>query len=478
MLSVRERGAYYTPANLAKTLCRWAVRRGDRVLDPACGDGVFLRAARSLGARVKGFDIDPASAHAAGAACGDFFDNLGGAYDAVVGNPPYVHFSRANAFRKARAAAARLGVSFGAGASVWAPFLVAAAEAVRPGGRLAMVIPRETLFVDYAHALLVHLRRKFPRVDVISIRDFLFPGALEKVALLLCGPGSGFRIREVGGLEDLTPDYLDRTEEAEDSLAWSRVPESCRDLSRRALERLVPLSEVAEVSIGIVTGDKDYFLVRDLPALPVVASPTWLRGATLTRADLRGRPRLLDVSPDYPGGDQAVDAYLAEGLRRGVNRRYKCAERACWWRPRIGPPPDGFLTYLNDRLPRLVLNRARALCTNNLHRVAFREPFAVGAFYNPATLLSIELGGRVLGDGALKLEPGDAPLIRMPRVRRNPLDAVDRALRAGDEARAIEIAGLSSGLPRRELDACRRAHTILRDLRLAERRHGRLVTDR
>jgi hypothetical protein len=333
-----------------------------------------------------------------------------------------------------------------------------------------MVIPRETLFVDYAHALLAHLRSKFPRVDVICVRDFLFPGALEKVALLLCGPGSGFRIREVEDAAELTPEFLDREGDSEESLGWSRVPPRDRDLARRALDRLQAISELAEISVGIVTGDKEYFLVKSLPSRAVVASPTWLKGATLTTPDLRARPRLLDVAADYKGGDPRVDAYLAAGLRRGVDRRYKCAERACWWRPRIGAPPDAFLTYLNDRLPRLVLNRARALCTNNLHRVFFREPVAVGAFYNAATLLSIELGGRVLGDGALKLEPGDASRILVPRVRRDPLEAVDRALRAGDEERAIRIAGDASGLPRRELDACRRAHATLRDLRLAERR--------
>ena len=473
MLSARERGAYFTPAALAETLCRWAVRPGDRVLDPACGDGVFLRAARGLGARVSGYDIDPVSARVAGAECADFFDKPGGSFDAVVGNPPYVHFSAANSFRKARAAAARLGVTFGAGASSWAPFLVAAAESVRSGGRLAMVVPREALFVDYAHALFAHLRRAFPRVDIVCVRDFLFPGALEKVAILLCGPGSGFRIREVGSASELTPLFLDQPGESEESIAWSRVPRRDLDLVRRALDRLTPLSDLADVNVGIVTGDKDYFLVKSLPSRAVVASPTWLKGATLATPDLRGRPRLLDVPADYAGGDPRIDAYLAAGIRRGVNRRYKCAERACWWRPRIGAPPDAFLTYLNDRLPRLVLNRARALCTNNLHRVFFREPVSVGAFYNPATLLSIELGGRVLGDGALKIEPGDASRIRIPRVRKNPLDAVDRALRAGDEDLAIRIAGDASGLQRRELDACRRAHRTLRDLRLAERRRFR-----
>jgi adenine-specific DNA-methyltransferase len=470
VLSARERGAYYTPAGLAETLCRWAVRPGDRVLDPACGDGVFLRAARRFGARVSGFDIDPVSARIAGAECADFFDRPGGSFDAVVGNPPYVHFSAANSFRKARAAAARLGVTFGAGASSWAPFLVAAADAVRPGGRLAMVVPREALFVDYAHALLAHLRKKFPRVDIICVRDFLFPGALEKVAILLAGPGSGFRIREVDRAADLTPAFLERTGDSEESLGWSRVPSRDRDLARRALDRLTPLSELAEISVGIVTGDKEYFLVKSLPSRAVVASPTWLAGATLKSADLRGRPRLLDIPADYAGGDARIDAYLAAGIRRGVHRRYKCAERACWWRPRIGAPPDAFLTYLNDRLPRLVLNRAAALCTNNLHRVFFRGPVSVGAFYNPATLLSIEIGGRVLGDGALKLEPGDASRILAPRVKSDPLAEVDAALRARDEDRAVRIAGDASGLPRRELEACRRAHAALREVRLSERR--------
>ncbi len=438
-----------------------------------------------MGASVRGYDLDAASARSAGATQGDFFDHLGGSFDAVIGNPPYVHFTQANRQHRAREIAARLGVHFGAGASTWGPFLVAAASLVRPGGRLAMVIPRETLFVDYAHPLIAHLRAKFPRVDLVCVRSFLFEGALEKVAVLLCGPAlrsatpgceagpdqRTFRIREVETPDELTPAYFDGDEAGEESLAWNRVPRECRDLARRALDRLVPLNEVADVNIGIVTGDKDYFLVGDgLPSLPVVASPNWLRGAVVTAREIEGRLRLLDVGADYSGGDATIDSYLAEGRRRGVHKRYKCAERACWWRPRIGAAPDAFLAYLSDHLPRLVLNRAKALCTNNLHRVTFKEPVAVGAFYNPATLLSIELGGRVLGDSALKLEPGDAKRVRVARVRHDPLHAVDCALRAGDEALAFRIAGDATSIPPREMRACRRAHAALRDLRMRERR--------
>jgi adenine-specific DNA methylase len=40
------RGGYYTPQELADWLCAWAIRENtNRVLEPSCGDGVFLASA-------------------------------------------------------------------------------------------------------------------------------------------------------------------------------------------------------------------------------------------------------------------------------------------------------------------------------------------------------------------------------------------------------------------------------------------------
>ena len=39
------RGGYYTSSELARWLCDWAIRTADDlVLEPSCGDGVFLEA--------------------------------------------------------------------------------------------------------------------------------------------------------------------------------------------------------------------------------------------------------------------------------------------------------------------------------------------------------------------------------------------------------------------------------------------------
>ncbi len=456
------------------------MRKGDRVLDPACGDGVFLKAVRAQGAQATGVEIDPTAARQSGALCANFFDLSLQPFDTIVGNPPYVHFDRlgGDARRQAIRRAADLGVPFGAGASTWAPFLVLAASLVRPGGRLAMVIPRETLYVNYALPLIAYLRKRFSRVQATVVTSFLFPGALEKVAILTCDDGpAGFSIREVRTVDELTPRLLAQSGEDDPvrSWAWSRVPRACRDAVRHAFDQMVPLAQVAEVSVGIVTGDKGYFMLAQdtpLPARQALATPMWIKGATVRASDLGERSMLLDVPADYGGGSPAVDGYLALGKRLGVHRRYKCAERACWWRPRIGKSPTAFLGYLTDRLPRMALNPEGFLCTNNLHRVNFSACASshVTAFYNPATLLSVELFGRELGDSALKIEPGDASRILVaPRLRkRPPLANLDRLLRAGRESDAIALSAHYAGTPHPRLLA--QAHAALRDLRLRERR--------
>lgn len=68
-------GAFYTAEPIARTLVKWAIRSAeDSVLDPSCGDGVFLSCAarylESLGAtdpNVWGIDVDKRALQAAGA---------------------------------------------------------------------------------------------------------------------------------------------------------------------------------------------------------------------------------------------------------------------------------------------------------------------------------------------------------------------------------------------------------------------------
>ena len=133
-LPQKELGAYYTPSKVAETLVKWAVRDAeDRVLDPCCGDGVFVEAAASrvaaLGGRpsfsVFGIELDlkvfrqslapllgKLSIPECNVSVSDFFDvttSQQSPCQAVVGNPPFIRYqtfkgtSREKALSRARA---------------------------------------------------------------------------------------------------------------------------------------------------------------------------------------------------------------------------------------------------------------------------------------------------------------------------------------------------------------------------------------
>lgn len=130
-------GAWYTPPSLVDAVVGEAVFPGARsVLDPACGDGRFLRATGLP--EQHGLDIDPETPFEHGDALSR--DWGGQRFDVVVGNPPYLnqlsrHTSRGGSSR------------FGGGpyADAAAEFLALAMRLVRPGGRVGLVLPQSLM---------------------------------------------------------------------------------------------------------------------------------------------------------------------------------------------------------------------------------------------------------------------------------------------------------------------------------------------
>lgn len=109
------RGGYYTPINVAKFLCDWAITSPKAtVLEPSCGDGAISSCAvkrlQALGAssneacnQVTGVELyrkeaSKAASRGGTIITGDFFglckedDALSGPFDVVVGNPPFIRY--------------------------------------------------------------------------------------------------------------------------------------------------------------------------------------------------------------------------------------------------------------------------------------------------------------------------------------------------------------------------------------------------
>lgn len=492
----KELGAFYTPPEMARVLVDWALReRGERMIDPSFGGLVFLRESvrrlRQLGAseaearaQVYGVDADEAAIRAAHGETdlrlplehlihSDFFavePSRLPALDANIGNPPYVRYQDwEDAEGRAAAACEALGVKLSGLASLWAPFILHGTRFLRPGGRLAQVLPAELLFAQYARPVLDYLQANFASLKIAVFEELVFPGALEEVVLLFAeGYGAscqGFELIPCRDLSDLDAERVHRASAAGTTRNYKEALAGVK--ARRLISgklaagEFARLGDLATLNIGMVTGANSFFILSDeqikerqIPAAataPIVSKSADLAGARFTRADLRQlaakgrRHRLLTLSAEsHEDLLAAVRPYLDEGESEGVHQGYKCRIRDPWWAlplPKMGIP-HLFLTYMNDLHPRLALNEARAWSTNTIHGLVMRKGGRkaarqlASAFYNSLTLLSCEIEGRSYGGGALKLEPTEGAAVLVPALGEATatleLAKVDRLLRAKD----------------------------------------------
>ncbi|MCE0536915.1 N-6 DNA methylase [Kineosporia rhizophila] len=461
---VKARGAFFTPAPIARHVTRWALRGpGGRVLEPASGEAAFLLAAAESGGSewlLDGIELHPASAAAArsvleatgvqaSVTTADFFTlPPTGDYDAVIGNPPYVRYHDFTGGDRVRAqeAARRAGVKLSGMASSWAAFTVHAAGFLRPGGRLGLVLPAELLSVNYAAPVRRYLLENFAQVRLVAFTERVFPGVVAEIVLLLAeGFGQGgpaphrlqtLQVRNAAALSDELEFASFTVRAPEQKWTSALIPAG----GLRAFEKLLPsagfgvLGDWGKVSLGIVTGNNGFFALSPEQAAGLGLGPadllplsppgsSHLRNLEFSAEDLAelgraGAATWLFRPPDRR--TPAATAYVRAGEELGVHEAYKCRIRTPWWQVRLVPPPDLLLTYMNADAPRLVENTARAHHLNSVHGLHLSQGAAWAAGLLPmaglcsVTLLGCETIGRSYGGGLLKLEPSEAKQLPLP----------------------------------------------------------------
>lgn len=484
----KARGAFFTPPEVARYLCEWAIRTShDHVYEPSCGEADFLLAAghrlRQLGAgRVDGSHLRGAELHAAsadealaelaahdmtaGIEVSDFFDVelAPGQFDAIVGNPPYVRYQafQGEARAKAQRAALVAGVRLSGLASSWAAFTVCCGQLVKPEGRLGFVLPAELLSTNYAGPVRRYLSERFASVRLIMFDERVFPGVLAEVVLLLAegrGPADYIKVSQARNLNALGDPPVTHWRPIEPEAKWTPalLPTEIANAYAEVLkdDMFTQLDTWGETDLGMVTGNNRYFCLTHSQATELglteaellrISPPgsRHLRGLTFTerawrelveaerRAYLFAPRENLEAVPS-----EAAARYIAAGVETGVQNAYKCRVRSPWWRVPGVRRPDLFLTYMNHDTPRLVTNEAGVAHLNSVHGVTLlpdrreigRDLLPLGVL-NSLTLLGAELVGRSYGGGLLKVEPKEADLLPVPapHVLRNAAPAL-RALR-------------------------------------------------
>ena len=495
------RGGYYTSPEVAAWLSSWAIRSADdRILEPSCGDGAFLEAAA---ARLKALELSGSvdanqilgleilRVEAAKAKrrleplyglransmvkTNDFFAWWNRTdrpqFDAVIGNPPFIRYQSFPEPSRSRAMEImkRLGLAPNRLTNIWVPFVAAATASLRPGGRLALVLPAELLQVSYATQLRSFLTDRFSCIHLISCNELFFSNAEQEVVLLLANDARekpspnnpckvsliqaataadivGRPITEV--LHDASPKVIEH-----DSEKWLKyfLSNSEIDLMRalRASDKTTTLKTFADVNVGVVTGKNQFFVLRQSEidnlgilnhTTPLVSRSMHLKGAIIGVAEWKqlakadDRVHLLDLAPlNGLKLSPKLDLYIKHGEELKIHQGYKCSIRSPWYAVPAVWSPDAFMFRQIYNFPRVVLNKAKATVTDTIHRMKCHAnpDRTVANTYTYLTAASAEIEGRSYGGGVLELEPTEATNLLMPAKLANalPVSECNRLIR-------------------------------------------------
>jgi adenine-specific DNA-methyltransferase len=500
----KANGVYYTPPRLARLLARWALARNpERILEPAFGDGVFLRAAHEIlteegvpdpASRLYGVEVDPQGAkriresglrlRARQLRQADLLsldaERLGGGFDAILGNPPYIrhHLLSEDLVTRGRAGAKRLGIDLNGRSDAWAYFCAHLVTFLDAGGRLALVLPGSVLHADYARPLLNALAADKGEVQLIRISERLFPGVQERTVLLLIDRAkpSGGRViyRRIANLDGLKlallrepPRRSLKPTEADRGHQDSRLPWRLTAAEAAVWEKICAagcvsrLGELAKIRIGVVTGANDFFirsepevqaLGKAVRSVPIVSRGAWLRVPRWSSAAqgkvAEQRSRLVLFPDNEDGLSEVACEEIERGKKEQIDLRSHCAKRSPWYSISDTLVPELFLPYMGSQPCWLVINEAQATCSNTVHRVwllpetKLSVESIAAASWTTLYRLSAELWGRSYGGGVLKLEPGGGatklllPALMAPGL----LDEIEKAFHTGGRDAAQSIA--------------------------------------
>ena len=481
------RGAYYTPPAIASFILHWGINGGHDadILEPSCGDGVFLECLRNDNLpfnTVTAVEYEAAEAEKARAIglhdseviMQDFHRfclDTDKRFDIVVGNPPFIRYQYYDPtqqkladeiFKNANLKRTKL-------TNAWVTFVVGSTLLLRDNGKLGFVIPSELLMVKYAQQLRQYLAKTFNKINIISFENLVFEEIQQEVVLLLCERNGTnehkiehIEVKDTLGLLALDPHQLRFPGKDIDFHAgkWT-----CYFLDKKELDLLdkvknaTTIASFANVEVGITTGSNDFFTVPQSVvsmyhlqdyARPMVGRSVQVNSLCFTKRDWKtnvasgAKAHLLVFAPDSKEkGNEGVKAYLESGEAANIDKGYKTSIRDQWWVIPSIKLSDALFLRRNNLYPKFVLNEAGAYTTDTMHRVFIKKGVNkkafVASYYNSLSFAFAEILGRNFGGGCLELMPSEVGGIYLPYREENELifDTLDSMLRR--KASADEI---------------------------------------
>lgn len=476
------RGGFYTPESIASFILKWGLNGSTDydILEPSCGDGVFIDRLKSNGHKFN--SVTAVEFDAIEAAKADkillknkkiinqdfhlFCNQTTQKFDLVIGNPPYIRYQYFDAEQQKEAIKvfSRANLKYSKLTNAWVSFVVGSSLLLKEKGKIGFVVPAELLQVSYAQQLREFLAHYFNKINIISFEKLVFPNIQQEVVLLLCERNGSdshliehLELTDASDLEKLNVERLKSPAKKIDfkSNKWTFYFLEQKEidfLEEVALSKNIPMiKDYADVEVGITTGSNDFFTVPlsvvekyklEDYAKAMVGRSVQVNSVIFTKDDWqqnrnsKAKAHLLVLpTKNRLNGHQGVKDYIAFGESTGIHQGYKTSIRDDWFVVPSIKLSDALFIRRNNIFPRLILNEADAYTTDTMHRVFIKNGTNansfIASFYNSLSFAFSEIVGRSYGGGVLELMPSETGQILLPYNSNNAnlLPLIDEMMR-------------------------------------------------
>ncbi|MBQ9368082.1 MAG: N-6 DNA methylase [Victivallales bacterium] len=439
---------FFTPKPIACFMNNWVLEGGSAraIFDPAFGLGAFAENAPS-DVSFSGIEVDSkileyyASSFPGSKAVithDNYLLRYGDVHENIVCNPPYLKFQKfeqketvLKQFEK------KYGIKLSGYTNIASAFLVKSILELRPGGRLAYIMPIEFLNTGYGRQikeLLIHRNHLFAIIK-IECETEAFPDATTSLCILLYHSSKRYNdlsFITIHNLEELEADAIFKTAKlvsyndlnVDDK--WMPFFENSDNNLKVTSCYAAKLSLYGHFSRGIATGSNGFFVLKksiidrlNLPSSE--CSPCITKSAQITKpifvqedfdklSSADAPVYLLNVGSKH---SRQADEYISFGEKTGVNNGYITRSRTPWYKMEKRLPAPILLNVFSRGGYKVIRNMSNVQSLTSFHCF---YPNLFGELRVNALFLYLfsDIGHRILassirkyGNNLDKFEPND-----------------------------------------------------------------------
>lgn len=446
---------FFTPEPIAKLMSEWLFKNKSlqKVLDPACGLGVFsdILLSKNINLKIVTYETDEIIYNKSKGflrnsnvkiLLEDFiFSNDNEKYDGIICNPPYLKFHDYDNKKYINKIEKDYNVRLSGFTNLYALFLIKSLYKLNNGAKLAFIIPSEFMNSDYGVIIKkILLDSKMLRYIInINLKNGVFADAITTSCIVLCSNDDKcndvvfYNANSISELEVFF-NFIKKNErnigkvipflEIDYKIKWRNYYQN-----HQVYKNLMPFGKIAKVTRGIATGSNDFFTLSkekadeyNIPAnflIPCICKANDVKSLFFTEnnfMELKEKNKNIYLLHAENSIDENVIAYIKIGEEMHIHQRHLTSKRKPWYALEKRKPAPIWVSVFNRSNLKFIRNETNTLNLTAFHCIYLKDDFfinniSIDLFF--AYLITdvakdiFNKNKREYGNGLNKFEPND-----------------------------------------------------------------------